>query len=67
MKTERESGANTKKVQLKDYIRTARRKVQLKQENDDHAIDEMVMIIKIGNNYTDFKNCMEKYARDRWY
>ena len=52
------SGASTKKVSLKEYF---------SDRNSDNGLDGVVMISKIGNNYAEFKTCMEKYARDWWY
>jgi len=34
---------------------------------EDPQGSEMVNMTKIGKNYEDFKNLMEKYTRDRWY
>jgi len=34
---------------------------------DDDKLDEMVMITKVGENYQDFKNRLEKYTRDMWF
>lgn len=42
-------------------------KAEIKKENGDCPLDEIVMITKIGSNYTEFKACMEKYTRDWWY
>jgi len=42
-------------------------KEELRKDSEDYVWDEMLMLIKIGNNYTDFKNRMEKYSRDMWY
>jgi len=37
------------------------------EQIEDCYLDEMLMITRVGNNYTEFKNCMEKYTRDMWY
>jgi len=42
-------------------------KEEMRKESEDYTLDEMTMLIKIGNNYTEFKNCMEKYTRDMWF
>ena len=42
-------------------------KAEIKSEIGNYSLDEMVMITKIGNNYTEFKTCMEKYTRDWWF
>jgi len=36
-------------------------------ESEDYKLDEMTMLIKIGENYQDFKSRMEKYSRDMWF
>jgi len=34
---------------------------------NDYPEREYMVIIKVGKNYEDFKNLMEKYSRDRWF
>jgi len=42
-------------------------KEEKRKDGEDYILDEMLIITKIGNNYTEFKTCMEKYTRDMWY